>query len=258
MRAIANSQPCSSAALSPRNCIRRSSTLRTSPTSGRSRPRGRTRGGRGSAGPGRSTRHRTPRTPAGPPARGPAGSRRGSGARSGTRSTRAYSTARPSAAPSSEQLLASVDVVRGAGERGVGHQVDGQRGDVVRADDAADRQRGAQLFAAGIEAGRRAARPTAACRRTRARSGSRGSARARAPGSWSAPAARRCRRSIGRGRARCGRPPVPPMNVSVPPGRSRAARASRSGSAASRWSRRRGAPARGRGPRAARSRAGRR
>ena len=50
-----------------------------------------------------------------------------------------------------DQLLAAVDVVRRAGERGVGHQVHGERGDVVRPDDAPDRQRRAQLLAARLE-----------------------------------------------------------------------------------------------------------
>ncbi len=41
----------------------------------------------------------------------------------------------------SDELLATVYVVGRAGQRGVGHEVDGQRGDVRRADDAADRER---------------------------------------------------------------------------------------------------------------------
>jgi indolepyruvate decarboxylase len=39
----------------------------------------------------------------------------------------------------SDELLAAVDVVGGAGHGGVGHDVDGQSGDVVGGDDAADR-----------------------------------------------------------------------------------------------------------------------
>jgi len=45
-------------------------------------------------------------------------------------------------------LLAAVDVEGRAGDRGVRHEVDGQCGDVGRADDAADRQRGPELLAA--------------------------------------------------------------------------------------------------------------
>jgi hypothetical protein len=48
-------------------------------------------------------------------------------------------------------LLPAVDVVRRAGERGVCHDVDGERGDVGGANDAADRERGAQLVAALLE-----------------------------------------------------------------------------------------------------------
>ena len=50
-----------------------------------------------------------------------------------------------------DQLLASVDVVGRAGERGVGHEVDGERGDVGRPDDAPDRERRAELLAPGVE-----------------------------------------------------------------------------------------------------------
>ena len=50
-----------------------------------------------------------------------------------------------------DQLLAAVDVVGRAGERGVGHDVDGERGDVGRADDAPDRQRRAELLASGVQ-----------------------------------------------------------------------------------------------------------
>ena len=39
------------------------------------------------------------------------------------------------------QLLAAVDVVRGSGDCRVRHEVDGDRGDVGRADHAPDRQR---------------------------------------------------------------------------------------------------------------------
>src|SRR3954452_25294149 len=46
-----------------------------------------------------------------------------------------------------QQLLAAVDVVGGAGERRVGHDVHGERGDVGRAHHAADRQRGPELVA---------------------------------------------------------------------------------------------------------------
>jgi len=50
-------------------------------------------------------------------------------------------------------VLPAVDVVGRAGDGGVGHDVDGQRGDVGRADDAADRQRRPQFGAALVEVG---------------------------------------------------------------------------------------------------------
>ena len=46
---------------------------------------------------------------------------------------------------SSDELLAAVDVVGRAGERGVAHEVHGERRDVLRADHAPDRQRVAEL-----------------------------------------------------------------------------------------------------------------
>ena len=52
---------------------------------------------------------------------------------------------------SSHELLPTVDVVGCAGERGVGHDVDGERGDVGGVDDAADREGGPQLIAAFLE-----------------------------------------------------------------------------------------------------------
>jgi len=45
-----------------------------------------------------------------------------------------------------DELLAAVDVVRYSGDRCVRHEVDGERGDVDRADDAPDRQRRAELL----------------------------------------------------------------------------------------------------------------
>ena len=42
------------------------------------------------------------------------------------------------AAPSGHELLPAVDVVGRAGEGGVGHDVNGERGDVGRSDDAPD------------------------------------------------------------------------------------------------------------------------
>ena len=83
----------------------------------------------------------------------------------------------------SDELLAAVDVVGRTGQGRVRHQVDGERGDVLGADHTSDRQRLAQLLVGGRRAGRRGATPTAACRRTRPRSGSLGWARARARGS---------------------------------------------------------------------------
>ncbi len=50
-----------------------------------------------------------------------------------------------------DELLAAVDVVGRAGERRVGHDVHGERGDVGRSDDASDRQRRAELLAALVE-----------------------------------------------------------------------------------------------------------
>ncbi len=50
-----------------------------------------------------------------------------------------------------DELLAAVDVEGRAGDRRVRHEVDGQCGDVGRADDASDRQRRAELFAARVQ-----------------------------------------------------------------------------------------------------------
>jgi hypothetical protein len=50
-----------------------------------------------------------------------------------------------------DDLLTPVDVVDRPGQRGVGHQVDGQRGDVGRPDDPPDRQGGPELFAPLVE-----------------------------------------------------------------------------------------------------------
>ena len=50
-----------------------------------------------------------------------------------------------------QELLAAVDIVGRAGQRGVGHDVHGEGGDVGRPDHAPDGQRGAQLVAARIE-----------------------------------------------------------------------------------------------------------
>src|SRR6185437_1925793 len=50
-----------------------------------------------------------------------------------------------------DQLLASVDVVGAARQRGVHHQVNGQEGDVLRSHDAADRQRLAEPCAPCVE-----------------------------------------------------------------------------------------------------------
>lgn len=52
---------------------------------------------------------------------------------------------------SGDELLSAVDVVGRAGERGVGHDVDGERGDVGGTDDAADGERRAQLVPALLE-----------------------------------------------------------------------------------------------------------
>ena len=50
-----------------------------------------------------------------------------------------------------DQLLPAVDVVGRAREGGVDHDMDGERGDVGRSDDAPDGKRGAQLIAAVFE-----------------------------------------------------------------------------------------------------------
>ena len=73
--------------------------------------------------------------------------------------------------PSADELLAAVDVVRRARERRVGHQVHGERRDVVRADHPPDRQRRRAAARGARRAGRRAGAPTTACRRSRRRSG---------------------------------------------------------------------------------------
>src|SRR5262249_8684772 len=49
------------------------------------------------------------------------------------------------------ELLSAVDVVRRAGEGGVGHDVYGQRSDVGRSNDAPDWKRGAELVATAFE-----------------------------------------------------------------------------------------------------------
>src|SRR6185312_5604066 len=51
----------------------------------------------------------------------------------------------------SGEPLAAVNVVRRAGYGGVRHEVEGQRGDILRSDDAPDRERRAQLVAALVE-----------------------------------------------------------------------------------------------------------
>src|SRR5262249_58810837 len=50
-----------------------------------------------------------------------------------------------------DELLAAVDVEGRAGNRRVRHEVNGQCGDVGRADDASDRQRRAELLAARVQ-----------------------------------------------------------------------------------------------------------
>lgn len=52
---------------------------------------------------------------------------------------------------SGDELLSAVDVVSRAGERGVGHDVNGECGDVGGTDDAADGERRAQLVPALLE-----------------------------------------------------------------------------------------------------------
>lgn len=50
-----------------------------------------------------------------------------------------------------EELLAAVDVVRGAGERAVAHDVHGESGDIGRADHPSDGKPRAQFLAPGID-----------------------------------------------------------------------------------------------------------
>ena len=50
-----------------------------------------------------------------------------------------------------DELLAAVDVEGRAGHRGVRPEAGGQCGDVGRADDAVDRQRGTELLAALVD-----------------------------------------------------------------------------------------------------------
>jgi hypothetical protein len=52
---------------------------------------------------------------------------------------------------SANELLTTIDVVRRAGKCRVGHDANGERRDVGRFDNAADRQRGSQLLATGVE-----------------------------------------------------------------------------------------------------------
>jgi hypothetical protein len=49
------------------------------------------------------------------------------------------------------ELLAAVDVVSCSGDRRVRHEVDGEHGDVGRADHAPDRQRRAELLATRVQ-----------------------------------------------------------------------------------------------------------
>jgi hypothetical protein len=66
-----------------------------------------------------------------------------------------FSTSRPRSArehSAGDELLPAVDIVgRRAGECGVDHEMHRQRGDVGGSDDAADREGGAELLAAGFE-----------------------------------------------------------------------------------------------------------
>jgi hypothetical protein len=50
-----------------------------------------------------------------------------------------------------DELLAAVDVVGCASESGVGHEVDGEGGDVLWANDAVDREDSTELGAARLE-----------------------------------------------------------------------------------------------------------
>ena len=58
-----------------------------------------------------------------------------------------FTSPAPSRSPSGDELLAAVDVVGRAGERRVGHDVHGKRGDVGRSHHAPDGQRNTELVA---------------------------------------------------------------------------------------------------------------
>ena len=116
-------------------------------------------------------------------------------------------------------MLAAVDVVGGPVERGVGHDVHRERGDVGGADDTTDGQRGPQLVPAILEIGRArsdadngVSTKPAAMRLTR--TGANSSARAAVNGDIAAVAADEMPSPRPTRRA-----PVPPMKMSVPPGR---------------------------------------
>ena len=118
-----------------------------------------------------------------------------------------------------DELLAAVDVKRGAGQRGVRHDVHGQRSDVLGADDAPDRELLAKLLTARFEliaqqrcGQRRIATKPAAIRftRTGASSSARLAMRAGDASVWVDASARPKTEAAGA---------VPPMNSRVPPGR---------------------------------------
>ena len=122
-----------------------------------------------------------------------------------------------------DELLAAVDVVGRAGERGVRHEVDGERGDVGRSDDASDRQRRAELLARASSssprsvADRGVSTNPAAIRFTRI--GAISSARFLISAGIAAVSA-----EISANPGAVLRPPVPLMKSRVPPGRTVARR----------------------------------
>ena len=105
----------------------------------------------------RGQRHRRPdhgrrgRSARSRPSSSPTRSSSASGCPRRSRRRRRRSSHHGRSGSAGEQLLAAVDVVRRAGQRRVGHEVDREGGDVRGADDAADRERRPELLAALVE-----------------------------------------------------------------------------------------------------------
>jgi len=133
-----------------------------------------------------------------------------------------------------DELLPAVDIEGRAGDRRVRHEVDGQCGDVGRADDAPDRQRRAELLATRVQLvaqdrrrQRRVDEP-AAIRFTRM--GASSSARFFVRAGRAAVSA-----EMNASPTAVRRPPVPPMKSRVPPGRTLPAAFRATCSGSKRW-----------------------